>query len=188
MANQNPTRKSLIETTARLLMNQGYNATGLNQITQLSGAPKGSLYYHFPEGKEQLACEAIRYTQDKARSEMMKVLQSTADPVEAIQRMLDLMIEQFDKDEVIGVPIGIIAHETAKSNETIRQACSNAYECWGVELKKKFVSSGLAEEEAQELAIMINSMVEGAAIMSMTQKSSEALRIASKLVPRLFDR
>ncbi|WP_410770487.1 TetR/AcrR family transcriptional regulator [Fontibacillus sp. BL9] len=188
MPNQNLTRKTLIETTAKLLSNQGYNATGLNQITQLSGAPKGSLYYHFPEGKEQLACEAIQYTQDLARVKLQDVFQSVSDPVEAVRSMFALLKDQFEQGEALGVPIGIIAHETAKCNETIRQACSSAYECWGAEFQKKFAPAGYSTEEARELSVMINAIIEGSVIMSLTQKSSDPLRIASEMVPRLFRR
>ncbi len=53
------TRDHIIDTTSQLLEQQGYFATGLNQIVQESGAPKGSLYYYFPEGKEELTAEAI---------------------------------------------------------------------------------------------------------------------------------
>ena len=49
------TREIIIETTCDLMENQGYHATGLNEIVKVSGAPKGSLYYYFPEGKESLA-------------------------------------------------------------------------------------------------------------------------------------
>ena len=53
------TREKFVETTSRLMEIQGYHATGLNQIIKESGAPKGSLYYHFPGGKEELASEAV---------------------------------------------------------------------------------------------------------------------------------
>ncbi len=52
------TRDQIIEATAGLLETQGYRATGLNQIIEESGAPKGSLYYYFPGGKEEFSTEA----------------------------------------------------------------------------------------------------------------------------------
>ncbi|UJD92664.1 TetR/AcrR family transcriptional regulator (plasmid) [Rahnella aquatilis] len=52
-------RAGAIATAERLFRLQGYTATGLTQIIQESGSPKGSFYFHFPRGKAQLAEEAI---------------------------------------------------------------------------------------------------------------------------------
>ena len=52
-------KNNIIATAARLFAKQGYHGTGLNQITQESGAPKGSLYYYFPKGKEELAIACV---------------------------------------------------------------------------------------------------------------------------------
>lgn len=52
-------RVKAIQTAERLFCVQGYAATGLNQIIQESGAPKGSFYFHFPGGKRELAFEVI---------------------------------------------------------------------------------------------------------------------------------
>ncbi len=48
-----------ITAAVKLFRMQGYTATGLSQILEESGAPKGSFYFHFPRGKTQLAEEAI---------------------------------------------------------------------------------------------------------------------------------
>jgi len=65
------TRDQIIETTGNLLEVQGCHATGLNQILKESGAPKGSLYYYFPDGKESLTVEAIE-RQGKLITERIK--------------------------------------------------------------------------------------------------------------------
>ena len=52
-------RSRILLTMARLIEKQGYHATGLNEIIRESNTPKGSLYYYFPGGKEQIGAEAI---------------------------------------------------------------------------------------------------------------------------------
>lgn len=52
-------RTSAVDAAERLFRIQGYAATGLNQIINESGSPKGSFYFHFPRGKMQLAEEAV---------------------------------------------------------------------------------------------------------------------------------
>ena len=54
------TRARLTAATAALLQKQGYHATGLAEIVATAGAPRGSVYFYFPGGKEALACAAIQ--------------------------------------------------------------------------------------------------------------------------------
>ena len=62
MPERGETRRRLVETTAQLLQRQGLNGTGVLEVLRESGAPRGSLYFHFPGGKEQLTVEAIDYS------------------------------------------------------------------------------------------------------------------------------
>src|ERR1700755_3674676 len=55
-------RGALIDTAAALFRRQGYAATGLNQILDDAGVKPGSLYHHFPQGKQQLAAAVVDHT------------------------------------------------------------------------------------------------------------------------------
>ena len=50
----------MLEAATQLFRVQGLHATGLAEVLEKSGAPRGSLYHYFPGGKEQLAVEALR--------------------------------------------------------------------------------------------------------------------------------
>src|ERR1700689_252367 len=54
------TRERIVGASAELMRRQGYNATGIKQIVAAAQAPFGSIYHHFPGGKEQLGAESIR--------------------------------------------------------------------------------------------------------------------------------
>ena len=54
------TRERIVDASAELMRLQGYNATGIKQIVAAAKAPFGSIYHHFPGGKEQLGAEAVR--------------------------------------------------------------------------------------------------------------------------------
>ena len=70
------TKDIFIDTASSLFANQGYHATGISEILKKSNAPKGSLYYYFPQGKEQLAQEALQKTAEKISTEILDVLAS----------------------------------------------------------------------------------------------------------------
>jgi TetR/AcrR family transcriptional repressor of lmrAB and yxaGH operons len=59
MTRRSDAREKAITTAARLFDRQGYHGTGLAQIIKESGSPRGSFYFHFPDGKEQLGIEAV---------------------------------------------------------------------------------------------------------------------------------
>lgn len=99
MSNKVNTKEKFIETASRLFELKGYNATGLNEILAESGAPKGSLYYHFPKGKEQLALESINLAGEKIKANLQKNLESIRNPVEAIIFNMEHLAQVIDNEQ-----------------------------------------------------------------------------------------
>ncbi|HEU0163488.1 MAG TPA: TetR/AcrR family transcriptional regulator, partial [Thermomicrobiales bacterium] len=58
-------RQKMIASAASLIASRGVNATSFSDVLADSGAPRGSIYHHFPEGKRQLAEDAIRWTSSR---------------------------------------------------------------------------------------------------------------------------
>ena len=78
-------RRAIVETAVRLFRKQGYAATGLNQIVEESGAPKGSLYHYFPDGKLAIAAEAVRLAGETVQRTLTELAEQNARLVEAVQ-------------------------------------------------------------------------------------------------------
>lgn len=181
-------RDKLLRTASRLFQLQGYHATGLNQITKESGAPKGSLYYHFPNGKEQLAVESVERTAKFVADGIEHGLDKHEDPSEAIQEFIKDLAERFHNDRSLeGVPIASVALETALVSEPIRKACQTGYESFQNAFTQKLINSGYEETRAKELGIVINSMIEGAFLLSFTMGNTEPLLLISKQIPVLLE-
>ena len=77
-------RGKILISMARLIEKQGYHATGLNEIISDSGAPKGSVYYYFPGGKEQIGAEAILESGQIISGRLKGLLQEEVKPSDAI--------------------------------------------------------------------------------------------------------
>ncbi|SOC24638.1 TetR family transcriptional regulator [Ureibacillus xyleni] len=187
MNEKESTKDKIIKTASRLFQMQGYHATGLNQIIKESGSPKGSLYYYFPDGKEQLALESLQVTAKFVLDQIVDGLQKSSEPVMAIQNLINDMAERFEKEGCKGgVPVASIALETSLISEPLRNACQLAYFSFQDAFTQKLISSGLEENRAIELGIAINSMVEGAFLLSFTMGNSQPLRMVAKQIPVLL--
>src|SRR5947207_14909068 len=77
------TRTRMIEATALLIRQRGYHGTSLNDILSASGAPRGSLYFHFPGGKDQLVVEVTRDSVADVTKKLDEALAAGSDPAVA---------------------------------------------------------------------------------------------------------
>jgi len=168
----NTTRQQIVETTSRLLEAQGYHGTGLNQIIRESGAPRGSLYYYFPDGKEELAAAAIAEQGATMRDFTAAMLSEAADPVAAVDRVLAGLIEHLSASRYCGgAPLAAVALETAANNSRLRATCATAYTELIAVFETKLTAGGFPAARAARLAAVIVAGIEGAVILSRTQQS-----------------
>ena len=159
----------MIRTAASLFRAQGYHATGLNQVLAEGGLPKGSLYFHFPGGKEQLAVESMRRSGEELGSGIAAALASTADPAAALERVLALLGEHLvATDFREGCPVATVALDAAAQSEPIRAACAGVYDSWQELVAQHLRAAGLPD--ADGLATVLVAAVEGAVLLARTRR------------------
>lgn len=184
----NTTREQIIETTCELLETYGYYATGLNQILAKSGTPKGSLYYYFPEGKEELTSEAIERTGRRVAERIKHELSKIEDPGEAILSFVSSIAYHVEASGFrAGGPLMIVAMETATSSERLNLACREAYHLLQQALQEKLIANAFTEARAMQLAIFINASIEGGIILSRTNHSGDPLRNVAEMLGHLLN-
>lgn len=187
MKNKVTTRDMILETASRLFQRQGYNGTGINQIIEESGTPKGSLYYHFPNGKEEIAIEAIKLVKEKILKHTKLDLLAADDVIEAFQQHINNIADFYDTEDCAEwLKIGLLASETASTHETLRLTCETAFKEGQMLYADTLIKHGYEISLAQELAITINSLLEGATTISLTRKSGDTLRVIAKQIPTLL--
>ena len=188
MSNKVNTKEKFIETACRLFEIKGYNATGLNEILSESGAPKGSLYYHFPKGKEQLALEAINLAGERIKNNLKTTLDKIEDPVEAIKRNIENIAIIIDNElKFRDISISLIALETYLTSEVLRKACEEIFNSLEIIYAEKLIKSGMNKDKAYELGGAIAPMIEGGIILSLTKKNGNSLRLIAKQIPNLIN-
>lgn len=179
------TRERFVAMTAKLMSRRGYAATGLNEIVEKSGAPKGSLYHFFPKGKEQLAGAAVEWAADlflQTMAEAMARAGSAADAVGALAAKIAVWMEQSGCKD--GSPLTIVAVETGAFSEPLRLACQRGYQAWADALADQLRRDGKSAKEASDLALWAIASLEGAVVLARTQHSAEPLRRIGKLLQK----
>jgi TetR/AcrR family transcriptional repressor of lmrAB and yxaGH operons len=173
-------REKILITMARLIEKQGYHATGLNEIIGESGAPKGSVYYYFPGGKEQIGAEAILESGRIISGRLRVLLQGELKPSDAIHNFLIQMAKNVEETGFgAGSPLTTASVETAITSEKINQACQDAFDLILSAIQEKFLEAGFSETDSSELSLYVTTVVEGGILMSRTYHRTEPLRMAA---------
>src|SRR5437764_12475644 len=161
-----PTRERIIYATAELLRRQGYAATGLKQIAAESEATLGSVYHFFPGGKEQLADEVLRTGGSFFLALYEAIAAEAPDLVGAVREFFagagqTLLATDFAD----ACPIATVAGEIASTNQVLRLAVADVFECWLEALAEDATEAGIAAEPARSLAVSVLPPLEGAFLL-----------------------
>ncbi len=181
-------RDQIIKTTCDLLELQGYYATGMNQIIQESGSPKGSLYYYFPGGKEELAAEAVRQAGEIVLQRIRDNLAAVEEPKNAIYSFIMTIARNVELSGFrAGGPLTTVAIETASSSERLRQECDRIYMGWQAAFADKLRAGHFPEARAARLAALIISSLEGGIILCRTSHSRAPLENVAAEIALLIE-
>lgn len=176
----------ITEAASRLFRLRGYYGVGLNDIIEESGIPKGSLYYYFPGGKEELAVEAINHSKKSVVNEIKTVFDRIDNPVKAIQTHIYQLSQIFEEGaDLSGLPIGTIAGEKHSTSEPIRVACQSAFKDWQAIYVEKLLGAGFNKKQSEDLSIIINALIEGGILLSLTENSGKPLQVIAEQIPLL---
>lgn len=170
----------MIATASALMQRQGYHGTGLQQIIESSGSPKGSLYHYFPGGKEQLAAEGIARG-GRAMSNALKAALDTGDDLaDGFERLAQMLAEALEASDFHdGCPIATTTLEVAADLDLVQAAAAEAFQAWHSRIERRLVQEGHTPEEAGAAATLVIAAFEGALIMARALRDVAPLRQAA---------
>jgi AcrR family transcriptional regulator len=179
------TRRRMVTTTAKLLRRQGYHATGLNQIVAEAEAPKGSIYFHFPGGKEQLAAEAIAASAAYLDKALLACERATA--LESLDQYVAEAANVLQRTNFAdGCPIATVVLEASITSAALGEACADAVELLLTRVTGWLERDGFSTDAARERAQLVYAAIEGTLMFAKALKSVEPLTTLRRQLPDLL--
>lgn len=177
------TRARMLDTTARLLQHRGYYGTSLNDVLAESSTPRGSLYFHFPNGKDQLVVEATRAAVELTTRELKAALAAAANPAEAVGAYAQAAAELLrESDYTFGCPVAPVILDATGGLDELAALCRQAFEEWTGLVHQAFVDAGMPEERASGLALLVVSTIEGVLLIARAYRDcGPILAVAAEL-------
>jgi TetR/AcrR family transcriptional repressor of lmrAB and yxaGH operons len=162
----------MIETTARLLQHRGYHGVSLNDVLSEAEAPRGSLYFHFPDGKDQLVLEATRAGVDRATEFLRATLAASSTPAAGVRAFVEETARLMEaSDYTFGCPVAPLVLDDAGHAAELAALCRQAFDDWTGEIREALVSAGVPAARAKALATMVEAAHEGSFIMARANRN-----------------
>ncbi|MET0678513.1 MAG: TetR/AcrR family transcriptional regulator [Bradyrhizobium sp.] len=172
---------------AKLFRQRGYHGTALQDILAESGSPRGSLYFHFPDGKEEIGGAALTLAGETVRLAIAKAAETSGDAETFLVQVIRAMAAELETSGYReGCPIATTALETSAQSEVLGAVTQAAFQKWELELKRGLFRFGLPAGDADLIATMMLSQLEGALLLARTYRSLEPLQRTELAVKMLL--
>ena len=164
----------MLVSAAEVLRERGAAGVTIDEVLARSGAPRGSVYYHFPEGRNQILTEALQYA-GEAITEVID--EATAKGGMYLVRQFVEFWEQLlvESDFTAGCPVVAAAIGSTDEEPQLTTVAGSIFSHWRDALTCAFVSDGFEEADAASLAIMCIASLEGAVVLCRSTRRVDPL-------------
>jgi AcrR family transcriptional regulator len=174
-------RQRMIESAAVLMRERGIADTSFSEVLTHSGAPRGSIYHHFPGGKAQMIEEATQYAGEFIAAGLARAAEQK-NPMKAVHGFAAVWRKLLSESDFgAGCPIVAAALEGQRT-PAVRDAAGAAFERWEEQLGVALTAAGLEPERASGLATLVIASIEGAVVLARAERSTGPLeRVVAEL-------
>ncbi|KLO32122.1 TetR/AcrR family transcriptional regulator [Mycobacterium haemophilum] len=168
------TRDKMLVSAAEVMREHGAAGVTIDAVLARSGAPRGSVYYHFPDGRNQILTEALRYAGD--------AITTTID--DTVDRGAKVLLRKFvaywehlltNDDFTAGCPVVAAAIGSAGDAPELPTEAGAILDRWCTALARAFVTDGFSDSDAAALAVMSIAALEGAVVLCRATRSVHPL-------------
>jgi len=181
------TRRAMIGAAVDLMQRKGIAATGMREVVETAQAPRGSIAFHFPGGKEQLAVEAIGAAAAGFERIIAQIFAESRTPAAAVERFAELMAAGLEASHFErGCPLATTALETAAVSDALAAACDAGFGAWQAPVRDALLRAGCKPAAARDRALLVISALEGALLIARARHDASPVRtVARQLRPLL---
>lgn len=175
-------RDRMVAGAVRLLAQKGLQAASFSEILELTQAPRGSVYHHFPGGKDQLVGEAV----DLAGQRALDALRATgASAREVTSAFLELWRQLLVRSS-FQAGCAVLAVTVATDSPDLLARAGAVFQAWREALAKRLEEGGLDAERAGPFAALLVASTEGAVAVARAARSLEPFDTVARVLLNLF--
>ncbi len=172
-------RKKMIVGATQLLARRGLQATSFAEVLEHTGAPRGSVYHHFPEGKDQMVGEAV----DLAGAFLVGALdqRAGASAVQVTEHFLAIWRGVLAQSRCES-GCAVLAVAVATDSPALLNRAADVFRLWRQRLAELLEQGGMARKEARRFATTLVASAEGAVVMSRAEQDMEPFETVARML------
>jgi AcrR family transcriptional regulator len=168
-------KRKMIQSAVVMLATKGLQATSFSELLAHSGAPRGSVYHHFPGGKAQLVNEALQYASERALRALEQAGSSAKDVTTAF---LDMWRTVLVKSK-FEAGCSVLAVAVAADTPELRARAADIFREWRKRLARLLEHGGLKKGAAVRFAATLVAASEGAVAVARAEKDLEPFELVA---------
>jgi AcrR family transcriptional regulator len=175
----------MLLSAAEVLRERGAAGVTIDEVLARSGAPRGSVYYHFPDGRNQLIAEALRFAGDSITAVIDEAVGQGG--VSLVRKFVEVWERTLaDSDFSAGCPVVAAAIGSADDDPALTDVAGDIFKRWCAALTHAFVVDGFDETDAGSLAVTCIASLEGAVVLCRSTRSADPLREVAQQIEFLI--